>query len=55
MLGIKGEILDVEKVNLALVKLTDVQRQVLPGGEIVKGVDVRRGDKAVPFHGTRRR
>ncbi|WP_352425818.1 CsgG/HfaB family protein [Aminomonas paucivorans] len=50
VLGIKGEILDVEKVTLALVKLTDVQPKY-SRGEIVKGVDVRRGDKAVPFHG----
>jgi len=50
IIGLKGEILDVEKINLAVIRLTDVQPQY-SRGELLKGSDVRRADKAVPFFG----
>jgi len=51
VLGIKGEILDVEKVNLAVVRLTDVQPRYSRGEVIRGGSDLRRGDKAIPLVG----
>ncbi|EHM10537.1 uncharacterized protein involved in formation of curli polymers [Thermanaerovibrio velox DSM 12556] len=50
VLGIKGEILDVEKIPLGLIKITEVNPNYSKG-TLIKGVDVRRGDKAVPYWG----
>jgi len=51
IIGLKGEVLDVEKVNLAVIRLTEVQPQY-SRGQIVKGTsDVRRADKAAFFSG----
>lgn len=50
VLGLKGEILDVEKVNLGLVRITEVNPNYSKG-TLIKGIDVRRGDKVIPYTG----
>lgn len=50
VLGLKGEILDVEKVNLGLIQITEVNPNYSKG-KLIKGIDVRRGDKVIPYFG----
>ncbi|MCX7828238.1 MAG: CsgG/HfaB family protein [Thermanaerothrix sp.] len=50
VLGLKGEILDVEKIPLGLIQITEVNPSYSKGN-LIKGVDVRRGDKVIPYWG----